>query len=345
MVRCNFTLMKRSLLKISAGTLGAGLLAGVVLLTGINQAQANPDFWKFEWPKTNFKKKTEGMAFSEIFSGGPPKDGIPSIDNPKFKSVKDVDDLPDTVPVIGFSMNGDARAYPLGILMRHEIVNDTVGGVPVAVTNCPLCNSAVVFDARIDGKVHEFGTTGKLRNSDLVMYDRVTESWWQQFLGEAIVGDYTGKVLKAFPARLESYGNFKKRFPDGKLLRPAFPFMGAGGANPYRGYDTSPRPFLFRGPMPEGIEPLARVVKVGKQGWSMELLRKKKRIEAGDLVLTWTAGQNSALDTGDISRGRDVGNVVVQRKTDKGLVDEVYDVTFAFTFNAFHGKDGKLHLN
>jgi hypothetical protein len=239
-------------------------------------------------------------------------------------------------------MNGDARAYPLGFLMNHEIVNDRVGGIPVIVTYCPLCNSSIEFDARLDGKVLEFGVSGNLRKSDMVMYDRNTNSWWQQFLGEGIVGEMTGKQLKMFPSRVESFERFVKKNPDGKVLKPVFASRGRAGMNPYAGYDSSRTPFLYRGKMPEGIEPMARVIAVGKQAWSMELLRKNKKIEAGPLVLSWVEGQNSALDSRDIARGRDVGNVIVQRKTDKGLVDEVYDVTFAFVFNAFRPK-GKLH--
>ena len=318
----------------------SSVLAGALVALTAAAASASPLFWKFEWPATDFSRKS--VEYSEIISGGPPKDGIPSIDNPKFEPAEDVRGLEDTVPVISFTMNGEAKAYPLGILMRHEIVNDKVGGIPVAVTYCPLCNSAIVFDARVDGKVLEFGTTGKLRNSDLVMYDRTTESWWQQFLGEAIVGELTGKQLKMLPSRIESFAKFKARFPEGTVLKPASPFGGRGGGNPYVGYDTAARPFLYRGPLPSGIPAMARVIAVGDEAWTMELLRKKKRIEAGDIVMTWEKGQNSALDSRDISRGRDVGNVVVQRKTANGMVDVVHDITFAFVFHAFR-PEGTIH--
>jgi len=151
----------------------------------------------------------------------------------------------------------------------------------------------------------------------------------------------TGKVLKVLPSRIEAFGRYKKAHPNGKVLLSAFPGRGFGG-NPYVGYDGSPQPFLYRGPLPSGIPALMRVVAVGEEAWSMALLRQKKRIEIRDLVLTWEAGQNSALDTRDISKGKDVGNVVVQRKTSNGLVDAVHDITFAFTFHAFRPK-GKLH--
>jgi hypothetical protein len=325
--------------------IGRGLILSLFLtalfLFALSPASANPSFWKFEWKKTDFSKKS--IEYSEILSGGPPKDGIPSIDDPKFIAASEAKGLGPKIPVISFSMNGEAKAYPLGILMNHEIVNDTVGGVAVAVTYCPLCNSSVVFDATVNGKVTEFGTTGKLRNSDLVMYDRNTESWWQQFLGEAIVGELTGTKLRIFPSRVESFEIFKKRFPDGKVLLPKFSFRGAGGANPYGGYDTRSRPYgFFQGPLPKGINAMARVVAVGEESWALELLRKKKKIEKDNLILTWTEGQNSALDTGNISNGREVGNVVVQRKTKDGLKDVVHDITFAFVFHAFRPK-GTIH--
>jgi len=313
----------------------------IALVASSLSLSADPARWRMEgWKKTDFSKTS--IDFSEILSGGPPKDGIPSIDNPKFVPLADVSGLADTEPVIGLEINGDARAYPLQILIWHEIVNDKVGGTPVTVTYCPLCNSAIVFDRRFDGKILDFGTTGKLRNSDLVMYDRQTESWWQQFIGAAIVGEYTGRELKGIPSRLESFANFKARHGNGKVLVPNAMNMRAYGRNPYAGYDTASAPFLYSGEMPKGINPMARVVVVKIDGKpkavSLELLRKKGRLELGSVMFSWHKGQNSALDTARISKGRDVGNVIVQRNTASGIEDVVYDVTFAFVFHAFHPK-------
>ncbi|MCZ6607396.1 MAG: DUF3179 domain-containing protein [Alphaproteobacteria bacterium] len=320
------------------GRRGAALAVAAVLALPA-AAGANPMFWAGEWPNTDFSRHSVDLA--EIMSGGPPKDGIPSIDDPRFVPVSEVTDLTDTEPVIGVTVNGEARAYPLGILTRHEIVNDTIGGVPVTVTYCPLCNSSIVFDRRVDGQVLDFGTTGKLRNSDLVMYDRQSESWWQQFSGEAIVGKMTGKTLKMLPSRQESFARFRARAPNGKVLVSNQPFR-RYGINPYVRYDSAPFPFLFRGDLPEGIAPMVRVVAVGGEAWGLPLLRKKGTIVRGDLVLSWEAGQNSALDTRVIRRGRDVGNVVVQRRDGNGFEDVVHDVTFAFVFHAFH-PEGTIH--
>ncbi|MGI9373007.1 MAG: DUF3179 domain-containing protein [Hyphomicrobiales bacterium] len=307
----------------------------IALTTFAVVAHATPERWMSEgWRNTDFEKSS--IDFSEILSGGPPRDGIPSIDAPKFIPLSDEKSLTDMEPVIGLEINGDARAYPLRILTWHEIVNDEVGGTPVAVTYCPLCNSSIVFERKVDNKLLDFGTTGKLRNSDMVMYDRQTESWWQQFIGTGIVGEMNGVELKSVPSRLESFANFKKRYPEGKVLVPNNPGFRDYGRNPYFNYDSSARPFLYQGAMPEGIEPMARVIafKVGgtQKAVSMPLLAKKKELDVDGVKLSWSAGQNSALDDTVIAKGRDVGNVVVQ----KDGKDIVYDVTFAFVINAFH---------
>ena len=314
-------------------------LALIILFAMTSMALANPSRWKSEGWKTDFDQTT--INLKEILSGGPPKDGIPSIDRPVFTTVAKSDNLKDNEPVVGLSVDGDARAYPIRVLIWHEIVNDTVGGRPVTVTFCPLCNSAIVFDRKVAGDTLEFGTTGKLRNSDLVMYDRKTESWWQQFTGDAIVGSMVGQSLKMIPARLESFAEFKARHPQGKVLIPNNPEMRAYGRNPYVGYDSAPKPFLYNGAMPEGINPMARVVAVRRNGKAaavaMDLLSREKRLTVGDVTLSWRAGQASAIDKRNIADGRDVGTVTATATGGDGKPADVpYDVTFAFVFHAFH---------
>ncbi|MHA1545849.1 MAG: DUF3179 domain-containing protein [Alphaproteobacteria bacterium] len=317
----------------------SALLGITFLVAGLVSASANPDVWKnFRWPNTDFSKTS--VDFSEILSGGPPKDGIPSIDNPIFKTVTEITDLADTEPVVGLEINGDARAYPLQVLMWHEIVNDTVGGLPLSVTFCPLCNTALVFEREIGGVVRDFGTTGKLRISNLIMYDRQSQSWWQQYDGKAIVGEMLGATLKGVPARLEAFGKFKARFPNGKVLVPNNPGKRKYGSNPYTGYDSASRPFLFSGDLPEDIDPMARVIVVEVEGKpkavSMQHLRDVGKVTLGDVELAWEKGQNSALDTRRISDGRDVGNVVARRTGAGGAkADIVHHLTFAFVFRAF----------
>lgn len=299
-----------------------------------------PRYWTSAFPLNGFDKATINVA--EITSGGPGRDGIRSIDAPTFSPIADVlDEFVDTEPVLSLEINGDARAYPLGILTRHEIANDVIGGVPVAVTFCPLCNSGIAYERTINGQAAEFGVSGLLRHSDMVMYDRLTETFWQQFTGEGIVGPLAGDQLTALPIRMESVVKFANRHPDGLVLNPPRPGQ-TYKFNPYGGYDGLNRPFLYFGTLPESIPALARVVAVQDTAWSLESLRQAGQIDAGDLRLTWTAGQNSALDTRDIRQGKDVGNVVVQRRGDDGIYrDTVHDVTFAFTFHAFK-PDGTL---
>ena len=305
-------------------------MAFVALVFSLNGAWASPDRWKAEWPKTDFSQRS--VEFNEILSGGPPKDGIPAIDAPSFSSIAENSHLGAQEPVISLSINGDHRAYPLRILTWHEIVNDQVGGKPVTITFCPLCNAGIVFARKMDGGVIlDFGTTGKLRNSDLVMYDRQSESWWQQFSGEGIVGVHTGKRLTILPSRLEAFERFAKRHPGGKVLVPNDPNLRDYGRNPYASYDSAKTPFLYFGDVPKNISPMARVVVVNDQAWSLALLQKKGTIETGGVELKWTEGQNSALDHPRISQGRDVGNVTVTKNGE----DAVHHITFAFVFKAF----------
>lgn len=316
-------------------------MVAVVLLCAASPVSAGqvPSSWLQEWPDTDFTKSA--IDFAEVRSGGPPRDGIPALDNPRFVPVAQATDLTATEPVIVLSVGNVTKIYPLRILMWHEIVNDVIAGQPVAVTYCPLCNAAIVFDARIRGRVLTFGTTGKLRKSDLVMYDRQSESWWQQFSGLAIVGSMTGAELKMLPARIEAFDRAAASAPDAQVLVANSPGFRRYGENPYQGYDTLAQPFLYGGDLPDDVPAMMRVVVVDGRAWTLPLLRRQGRIEWQDLVLEWTAGQNSALDTRAISQGRDVGNVTVRRRTDSGLVDVVHNVTFAFVFYAFH-PEGQL---
>lgn len=323
------------------------MAAAIASLFAVGAAQAQRSFDPANaasvWT-TDFSKHS--VDYSEIFSGGVPRDGIPPIDDPIEMTIAEADELlNDTAPVISVNMNGEARAYPLGVLMRHEIVNDELGGIPISVTFCPLCNSAVVFDRRVGDQVLDFGVSGNLRHSDLIMWDRQTQSWWQQFLGEAIVGEMTGTLLDIIPVRVEGFAVFKERFPDGDVNAGSESFGGFSQGylyNPYANYDQSAQPFLFFGDLPQEIPPLAYVVAVEDQAWSIDLLRREGRIEADDLVITWEPGQNTAMGSAEIAQGQDIGNVIVQRRVDGELVDAVHDVTFAFSFNAFR-PEGTLH--
>ncbi|MBI2033865.1 MAG: DUF3179 domain-containing protein [Candidatus Liptonbacteria bacterium] len=180
------------------------------------------------------------VPLEEIIGGGPPKDGIPSIDNPKFVSVSMATSLKDSEPGIALELNGVNRFYPFQILVWHEIVNDTIGGQRAFITYCPLCLSGIVFDPLVKGERVEFGTSGKLWNSNLVMYDRKTDSLWSQILGEAIVGEMTGVKLEVLPSDMVRFGDWKKLHPDGQVLSRDTGTIRLYGVDPYGDYYTTP---------------------------------------------------------------------------------------------------------
>jgi len=181
------------------------------------------------------------VPLDKIKSGGPPPDGIPSIDDPKFTEADNENHVADSDIVLGLEINGEAKAYPLSILVWHEIVNDNVGGVPVAVTYCPLCFTNQVFERVLDGQSVEFGTSGKLYNSNLVMYDRMTGTYWSQGLGLAIKGELTGQSLNIIPFDVITWGDWKKLHPDTVVLTTNTGHIRAYGVDPYGDYYTDPR--------------------------------------------------------------------------------------------------------
>jgi hypothetical protein len=272
------------------------------------------------------------VPLEEIRSGGPPPDGIPPIDDPVFESVAEADEwLEPQEPVQVFELGKDVRAYPLAILTFHEIVNDVVDGEPVVVTYCPLCNSGLVFERTIDGEVLDFGTSGRLWNSNLVMYDRATRSLWSQFTGEAIVGERLGQELERLPMQIVSWDEYRTSWPDGQVLSRDTGHNRPYGENPYSGYDSSASPFLFNGETGGPLPQMERVVTLGGEedpvAYPLPLLTKERVLSdevAGEpIVVLWSPGTASALDTSDIPQGKDVGATGVFRPSVDGQ-----DLTF-----------------
>jgi len=265
-----------------------------------------------EWPKTNFRK--HNINLNDVMSGGPPKDGIPAIDNPIIVNQHIADIwLKPTEPVIVVSVRGVARAYPIQILIYHEIVNDSLNGIPISVTFCPLCNAAIVFKRKIGERVLDFGTTGRLRKSDMLMYDRQTESWWQQFLGEGVIGHYTDAILEQLPAAMVSFQTFKKDYPLGTVLSKNTGYSRPYGNNPYQGYDDIKQtPFLFFDPLDPRLPAMERIIGLIHKGKSkvypFSALRDQKIIHDRFLelaVVVFAAEKmNSALDASNISQSR-----------------------------------------
>jgi hypothetical protein len=268
----------------------------------------------------------------EIISGGPPPDGIPPIDEPRFVPPSRVDFLDPNEPVLAVEVDGIAKAYPIRIMTWHEIVNDTFGDQPIVVTYCPLCNTGIAFERPvIDGQLLDFGTSGKLYHSNLVMYDRQTESYWAQATGQAILGPLAWEQLTFVPARLLAWGDWLTAHPDGSVLSLETGFPRDYGVNPYAGYDGTENPFLFSGePDPRlpatahvlGITnggealavPLDRLASVARGGWAAANVD----VGGAEIAVFWKAGTSSALDAGRISEGRDVGASVAYVPTVDG---------------------------
>jgi hypothetical protein len=251
-----------------------------------------------------------------------PRDSIPALDEPRFTSVSEIDWLTEREPVIEVEVDGDARAYPLQILTWHEIVNDVVGGTPLAVTFCPLCNTAIAFEApSVDGEPTTFGTSGSLYNSNLVMYDRATESYWPQASGQAIMGPLTGQRLERIPAQIVSWADFRNAFPKGKVLSRDTGHSRDYGTNPYPGYDDIDNPpFLFEEETDGRLAAVERVLglQAGDEVVAFPYFRLQETAEGGltavnvdigdrPTLVLWKAGVSSALDGDQIATSKDVG--------------------------------------
>ena len=271
----------------------------------------------------------KSIELTELRDGGPGKDGIPAIDEPVFVSQVEGDGyLDDQEPVISLAVGGEARAYPIQILTWHEIANDTVGGTPVAVTFCPLCNTAIVFNRRADGEERTFGVSGLLRRSDLVMYDRTNESLWQQITGEAIVGVDTGTRLEFLPSQIVSWGDFKRTYPGALVLSRDTGHERPYGTNPYLGYDRIGSSTLF--PVPEfadeRLDAKERVLTVERGGETVafpfsalsEHVVLEVEVEGQPVVAFWQPGVLSPLDGEFIVGGRNVGAAAAFSPTLRG---------------------------
>ncbi|RMF76509.1 MAG: DUF3179 domain-containing protein [Chloroflexi bacterium] len=290
--------------------------------------------WQTVWDKIDVCKHS--IEYSEIVSGGVPRDGIPPIDNPQFESIEAASDwLVDQSPVISLEHNGVARAYPLAIMTRHEVLNDVIGGDPIVVSFCPLCNSALAFNRVVDGQTLRFGVSGFLRNSDLIMWDRQTQSWWQQFTGEAIVGEFTGTVLELIPTQVVGFGQFVEQYPDGEVLSRNTGLPISYGTNSYVGYDSNEVPFLFLGEPDDRIFPTERVLAgiVGGEpiAYPFSILAEERVINdtvgGREVVAFYESGQASALDQRDIDASEDVGTAILFRR-------ELNDEILTFSVNS-----------
>jgi len=287
----------------------------------------------------------------DVIDGGQPPDGIPALDEPRFQRTADVRWVDDAEQVLVVEVGGEARAYPIQVLTHHEIVNDTIAGVPVAVTYCPLCASGIAFDRRVGDRVLSFGTSGRLYRSDLVMYDRQTESLWPQIEGAAVAGVLTGTELAVLPGSLVSWRQWREAHPDGWVLSRQTGYTRSYGSNPYYQYDDKASlPLFFDGPVDDRVEWLKQPVVGISSGADalavdVEALRvdgvREVTVDGRDLTVWWLPGARSSLDDFAVGEGREVGTTVVfdpdldgRRLTFRPAGDAITDVETSSTWNA-----------
>lgn len=276
-------------------------------------AQFSEGTWKTDTSKRSIDLK-------ELVRGGPPKDGIRSIDDPRFVPASEAAWLTPKELVIVLTLDGKARAYPLQILMWHELVNDRFGGIPILVSYCPLCNSAIVFDRRVRGETLDFGVSGVVRNSDLVMYDRQTDSLWQQITADGIVGTYTGETLSILASQMIPFNQFEADYPEGEILSRETGFRRDYGRNPYLGYEFGRGPIMpVRTPRTASLHPMEKLVVVkngkGYKIYPVSELRRRGVIEdkadGRAVVLFYSHEGLSPVDAPVMAESRSAGSIGV----------------------------------
>lgn len=279
------------------------------------------DSWETDWARRT-------VELDEFLAGIPaadPRDRIPPIDTPRFEPIDAADWLEEREPGALVQFDDEVRFYPLSILTRHEVVNDRYGDIPVAVTFCPLCNTALSFDRRVDGQVLRFGVSGLLRNSDLVMWDDVTTSLWQQITGEAVVGELAGTQLEVISTAIVSYGEAREAFPNALSLSRETGFGIGYGSNPYTSYSSSDQPFLFDGEPDPRFPALSRVVGVSvddvDKAYPFEVISEERAVNdvVGEtpVVVLWGGDTADALDAASIAAGDAIGTgIAFDRRVD-----------------------------
>ncbi len=309
------------------------------------------------------------IPLDQIISGGPPPDGIPPIDEPKFLAPDKATFLAPNEPVLAVSYQGQSKAYPLRIITWHEVVNDTLGGSPVTVTFCPLCNTGIAFlRPTIQGKLLDFGTSGKLFDSNLLMYDRETRTLWSQAIGQAVAGQLTGTRLTFLAAQILSWADWKAANPNGLVLSTDTGFSRPYGTNPYTKYDSSSQPLLFQGKADPRLPATEHILGINLNGQSVAfslpilaagstdgLTAVNTSVGGKKVAVFWEKGTSSALDTSSIPNGKDVGAAVAYEpkvdgrlltfKVDGGsIVDEQTSSSWNISGTATSGPLAGMHL-
>lgn len=241
-----------------------------------------------------------------VFPGGPVKDGIPAIDQPRFDPAAEVNWLKDHQSVLSLSLNGETRAYPLAIMNWHEVVNDVISDESVTITYCPLCGTGMAFYSKVGEQTLSFGVSGLLYNSDVLLYDRQTESLWSQIMSQAVSGQHAGQKLQSLPLQHMSWGEWKKRYPQGLVLSRETGFRRDYSRDPYLGYDQSEGlffPVTFRS---YRHHPKERVLGVRIDDKAIAIPFSELAKEGGDNVRITFAGRSLEVRYSVVDRSGEV---------------------------------------
>lgn len=256
------------------------------------------------------------IPVDKVLSGGPPRDGIPSIDQPKFTSPGAAGYLSAEDQVVSVTLAGRTRAYPLRILAQHEIVNDEVGGVPVAVTYCPLCGTAMVFKRQVGDRVLTFGVSGLLFQSDVLMYDRQTESLWSQLEMRAVTGPLAGTALEWLPSEQLRWDAWRERTPAGEVLSTDTGFNRDYSRIPYGGYERSPETMFpvptYRSELPKKEWVLGVLVSGTAKAYPIKRLRSAGRVKdviAGNEIEVEYDTESELATVREVAGGRAIPSV------------------------------------
>ena len=291
---------------IFLGLMILGLIfgAGVLLI----QWQVIPDYWR-----TNFEKYS--VSPDGIISGGTGRDRrIVPIDHPIFTSVSMAEaTFDDYAPMIVLDYHEVERAYPLNIMTAHEIVNDEVAGIPIAVTFCPMCNSAVVYQREVDGQILRMGVSGNFYGNNFLMYDNLTESWWYQFTGLAVVGDFTGERLEVIPSQVVGFASYAIRYPEGEVLigdanRPNMNY----DMTPYMMYQDNSSPILTNDNYDPRLSAMQRVVSTNVEqtpiAYPFSVLRDvgviNDNVDGYPIVAFWQQGAENTISSNNDNTGQ-----------------------------------------
>jgi hypothetical protein len=299
--------------RIPAATSVLASLALVALASGAAAQQRN-----------GFALSPSLVPVEEIMAGGPPRDGIPALDAPKFVPAEAAD-WDDDEHVVGVSLNGESRAYPLAILVWHELVNDTLGSRPILVSYCPLCGTAMVFDRRVAGSARSFGVSGLLYMSDMLLYDRDSESLWSQISATALTGPARGKRLDLLRSRVVSWGAWRKAHPETTVLTRDTGHQRAYGETPYAGYSASDQ-LRFPAPLDRRYHPKTPTVGVRLRSGEARAYPANEVVRAGGVVRDRFEGRDI-----EVRYAPDDGSFQVAAPQDVEVIEG-----FWFAWAAFH---------